>query len=121
MVAEGGRATGRRPRPARGGLNLGRFKRGILNIVHDPRVRAKMARGVSQRLRRRVTEGLATGRPRRGEAIEDERYKGFTHAGQQVIAGHNEGMSVRELAKLVGWPKSTVGGFLKRNKAGLEK
>src|SRR5437879_8526794 len=97
------------------GAELGRFKRGIFNVIHDLRVRAKMAQGVSSSLQRRVANGLKTGRPRRGEAVEDERYSGLDAAGKQFIAGRKEGMSVRELAKLVNWPKSTVHNFLKRH------
>ena len=103
------------------GAELGRFKRGIFNVIHDLRVRAKMAQGVSSSLQRRVANGLKTGRPRRGEAVEDERYAGLDAAGKQVLAGYREGMTIRELGKLTGWPKSSVYNFLKRNKWRLEK
>ena len=95
---------------------MGKFKRGPLNVIHLPWVKARMAQGVSSSLQRRVSNGLKTGRPRRGEVVEDERYAGPDAAGKQVIAGRKEGMSVRELAALVNWPKSTVHNFLKRNK-----
>jgi len=91
----------------------------VFNIIHDLRARAKMAQGVGNSLQRRVANGLATGRPRRGEAVEDERYVGLTHEGNQIIAGHREGMTIRELAKLVAWPKSSIHNFLKRNKERL--
>jgi len=87
----------------------------VFNIIHDLRARAKMAQGVSNSLQRRVAAGLRVGRPRRGEAVEDERYAGLTYEGKQIIAGRKEGMSIRELAKLVRWPKSSVHNFLKRN------
>ena len=100
---------------------MGTFRRGPLNIIHAPWVKAKMAEGVSSTLKRRVSAGLVVGRPRRGEAVEDERYVGLTHEGKQIIAGHHEGMTIRELAKLVAWPKSSVHNFLKRNKERLGK
>src|SRR3989442_860148 len=100
---------------------MGRFRPGIFNLIHDPRIKSKMAQGVSSSLQRRVSNGLKTGRPRRGEAVEDERYVGLTHEGKQIIAGHREGMTIRELAKLVAWPKSSVHNFLKRNKERLGK
>ena len=100
---------------------MGKFKRGPLNIVHLPWVRAKMAQGVASSLQRRVAAGLLVGRPRRGEAVEDERYIGLDAAGRQVIAGKSEGMSVRELSSLVNWPKSSVFNFLKRNQWRLSK
>jgi len=78
-----------------------------------------MAQGVSSSLQRRVANGLKTGRPRRGEAVEDERYVGLDAAGKQVIAGKLEGMSIREVAALVNWPKSSVFNFLTRNKERL--
>ena|SRR2546428_2726221 len=95
---------------------MGKFKRGIFNVIHLPWVKAKMSQGVSSALKRRVSSGLKTGRPRRGEAVEDERYVGLTTEGKQIITGHAEGMTVRELARLTGWPKSSVFNFLKRIK-----
>jgi len=100
---------------------MGKFKRGPLNIIHLPWVKARMAQDVSSSLKRRVAAGLKTGRPRRGEAVEDERYAGLDDAGKQVLAGYREGMTIRELGKLTGWPKSSVYNFLKRNKWRLEK
>src|SRR2546427_6352434 len=100
---------------------MGKFRPGIFNIIHLPWVKTKMASGVSSSLQRRVANGLKTGRPRRGEAVEDERYAGLDAAGKQVLAGYREGMTIRELGKLTGWPKSSVFNFLKRNKERLEK
>ena len=109
---------------------MGKFRRGALNIIYDLRAKVKMARAVSSSLKGRKTAGLAIGRPRRGETAEGEsyrgpefrstrRYTGLDEDGRQVVAGHCEGMSERELARLVRWSKSTVHDFLARNRRRL--
>ncbi len=78
-----------------------------------------MARAVSSSLQNRNASGLAVGRRRRGEIAEGEgyrgpkfhssrRYTGLDEDGRQIVKGRREGMSERELARLVGWPASTV-------------
>lgn len=105
---------------------MGKFRRGALNIVHDLRVKIRMARAVSSSLKNRSAGGLAVGRRRRGEVSDGEgyrgprfhstrRYTGLDEDGKQIIAGRREGMSERELARLLQWPPSTVHDFLVRN------
>ena len=114
---------------------MGKFQRGWFNVVHLPWVKSKLEAAVKARLLGRVESGLAVGRPRRGEIAEGDgyradrdggwvrhssrRYVGLDRDGEEILKGRREGMTEREIASRVRWPRSTIHSFLMRNKARL--